>query len=224
MERIRRPDGLRSKASRGWKSMRGADEDFVVGDTPFLDDEALEYFVRQLQETKTYVEYGTGGSTVFAASAGCTVIAVETDPAFARAVEKVLPRGHSVDIEVVDIGPVGRWGIPTNTGWSRTFHTLWPRYPIAPWQRIESRDVAGPDFVMVDGRFRVASALTALMNMGVGAGKVMIDDYVDRPEYWVLESLGEVIAMPGRAIVLGGARVERHRLELALSEYVLDWR
>ncbi|MEM1139148.1 MAG: hypothetical protein AAGH45_04625, partial [Pseudomonadota bacterium] len=38
-----------------------------VGDTPMLEGPALEFFQEQIQHSKTYLEFGSGASTVYAA-------------------------------------------------------------------------------------------------------------------------------------------------------------
>lgn len=101
----------------------------------------------------------------------------------------------------------------------------WSRYPSAPWSIVGELGLVTPNFVLVDGRFRVASALASLRaTAGDDQARIMVDDYTIRPEYWVLEALGEVVEVRGHAAIFRPAEEEDPRLLAAQREFESDWR
>jgi hypothetical protein len=128
------------------------------------------------------VEFGCGGSTPLLLGALCgPLVSVESDPdwlarlrsdppcAAAEAAGRWLPL-HG------DIGPVGAWGWPQD----RTRAADGTFYVEAPWSAAPA-----PDFVLVDGRYRVACGLAALRRVAP-AGLVAVHDFWCRPHYWPL--------------------------------------
>jgi hypothetical protein len=137
-----------------------------------------------LAKSKQYLEYGAGGSTKLAVGVpGISCIAsVESDPAF---VGKTLANEAEISAAVksgrlrfllADIGPTGDWGHPVNT--SKDF--LWPNYALCPFLHGFT-----PDLILVDGRFRVACGLAAILQ--APAATVLIHDYTLRPNLHILE-------------------------------------
>ena len=108
------------------------------------------------------VEFGCGGSTILFLEATSAVIDsvdnnkdwVEEISAEPRPAEAI--RNGRLRICLVDTGPVGRWGFPTDDATK----PLWPNYPCAVWNGLRPPAV---DLVFVDGRFRVACILMALL-------------------------------------------------------------
>lgn len=109
--------------------------------------------------TTHYLEFGVGGSTVLACQrVSGSVTAVESDPVWLTQV-----RQACADLLIqptllhVDIGPVTTWGYP------REFqqHKNWPDYHTGIWQRLSIK----ADLCLIDGRFRVATAIQALNHL-----------------------------------------------------------
>ena len=125
------------------------------------------------------LEFGCGGSTPLLLGAGIgRLCSVDSDPAWLARVAghpgcaEALASGR-LKLTAIDIGPTGDWG------WPRDLRAMphWPRYWRDPW------DQAGPvDFVLVDGRFRVACALAAVPRLAPGA-HLLIHDFWVRPAY-----------------------------------------
>ncbi|WP_424811915.1 hypothetical protein [Roseococcus sp. YIM B11640] len=125
------------------------------------------------------VEFGTGGSTrlLLEVVAG-QLVSTESDPAW---LERVRADPACAAAEAsgrwrglhADLGPVGRWGWPADAA----RHGDGAIYAEAPW-----KDAPTPGFVLVDGRFRVACALSALARLAPG-GLVAIHDFWPREYY-----------------------------------------
>lgn len=141
------------------------------------------------------LEYGSGGSTMLAASQDHSLImAVESDRAWADNLRAVIARDHpaaKVHIHWSDIGPTGKWGRPVGaSGWAR-YH----RYPLDVWDQPWFRQ---PDLVLIDGRFRVG-CLLAVMARATRPVTVLFDDYANRPHYVsVVETFVRPVQVVGR--------------------------
>jgi hypothetical protein len=142
--------------------------------------------LRKLLETATcYLEYGSGGTTVMAASMNVPeVVTTESDRNWLAAVRHKLHLvGSSTCAELihVDIGPTGGLGYPdSETNWKQYFN-----YPFGAWRHCSSRGLT-PNVVLIDGRFRVACFLASLLHAAPGT-VIIFDDYFDRPYYHVAE-------------------------------------
>lgn len=133
--------------------------------------------------SKVILEYGSGGSTVLAAGmAGTTVFSVESDADWADRMAAYFaenPPVGTVHLHPVDIGPTGKWGAPRSNGGWRRYH----RYPVSVWDRA---DFVQPDLILIDGRFRAACLLTAMMRT-TRPVTVLFDDYAGRAPYHAVE-------------------------------------
>jgi hypothetical protein len=183
------------------------------GDAPFMDKAGIERFKQEVAQAKAYVEFGSGGSTVYVDRAGIPAVSVENDPYYARAVATRLKSGH-VSQRVIRMRITQAWGVPLfpKVKWAKS-------YISAPW------DIAPfPGLVLVDGRYRVACALESARrahDAGVTA-TLMFDDYTGRPHYHPAEQhLGQP-ELVGRAAIfrIGQAQVT----EADVLPWLEDWR
>lgn len=146
---------------------------------PRMTSAEIDVLVRETARAQHVVEYGVGGSTLIAVEAGCVrVCSAETDKAWIeKAAEhpqlKAAISDGRLAIEHADIGKVVRWGMPLD----RTLRKEWLTYPTTPWKVAEADKV---DIVFVDGRFRVASALTSAL-LGRPDLRILVHDMTKRP-------------------------------------------
>lgn len=142
------------------------------------------------------MEYGSGGSTVYAASLrGKRVFSVETDRDWTLRMQSRIDRDGVALATVVhaDIGPTGKWGRPTDPA-------AWPRflsYVLGIWDAPYMRH---PDVVLIDGRFRAACMLAALARIQRPI-RILFDDYADRKPYHVVEEYARPVKLAGRMAV-----------------------
>lgn len=152
---------------------------------PHMEEDGLALFMERIEKAKVYLEYGAGGSTVFAASKGCAEIhSVESDQGFLDAVRnRVAELGGPTELKTyyANIGPTKEWGQPTDLACAR----FWPRYSVAPWENLIASD-RRPDVILIDGRFRSACFLVSAMLAKPGTS-ILFDDYCDRSHYHVVE-------------------------------------
>lgn len=152
-------------------------------------------FKELLQASNCYLEYGCGGSTVYACNNAKvkTVISVETDKTWADKVRHSLESTESaLYIEHCDIGELGEFGKPKNLD---KVEDYW-KYIVTPWE-IAKQAHQVPDVVLIDGRFRVASFLYSLVCARVGT-PIFFDDYFERPQYFVAEAFCKLTERHGR--------------------------
>lgn len=178
---------------------RPATED--VPERPFMPPAETAAWRQYLDGCEAYLEYGCGGSTMLAGELGIrTIYSVDSDPAWAAGVRKAFDRryadrGQTLLLTHVDIGPTREWGFPTDLSHA----PRWPNYAVTPW-RLLSKDRPSPTVVLIDGRFRVACFLLSLIAAKPGA-IILIDDYLDRPRYHVVERHCARMATHGRLAV-----------------------
>lgn len=141
----------------------------------FDGDNAL--FLDHAPRARLYGEYGMGASTVWMdRETGARIRAVDTAETWVEDTRARMRRKEH-DLRWIDVGPVGGWGMPQTYAYRHAFRS----YVEALWEDTET-----PDFVLVDGRFRVASFLTTLLRADPGTA-VIFDDYVDRAPFHVVE-------------------------------------
>src|SRR5262245_24851185 len=100
----------------------------------------------------------------------------------------------------------------------------WREYPSAPWRMLE-RLGDMPDFVFVDGRFRVASVLESFMRLSDGAEcQFMLDDFRGRGgTYGPVVQFAENITVHDRAIAFRRqSSFDRERCRSMLEKYYAD--
>ena len=141
---------------------------------------------------RSIVEYGAGGSTVFAArETEAAVLSIESDPEWtARVRGWTADAGDRVTTRHVDIGPVGAWGAPKGPQGFRKY----PSYPLSPWV---DPVFGAPDLVMIDGRFRLGCFAATVLN-ATAPLTILWDDYLDRTGYHAAETLLPLAGMIGR--------------------------
>ncbi len=159
-----------------------------------LPAEEAEALRSAYDRSRVILEYGAGGSTVLAAGlAGRTVFSVESDAAWIERIATWFegnPPLADVKLHLGDIGATKEWGYPVSNGAFRK----WPGYALSVWDR---PDFVQPDTILVDGRFRIACFLTALVRSTVPV-TLLWDDYFDRPTYRRVEELVLPAAVHGR--------------------------
>lgn len=156
-----------------------------------VNGESWSAFRELACKSTRYVEWGSGESTLFIDRQGVDAFrSVETDPNWTQQVLVAIsnPRGEVIQ---VDLGPVERWGRPVSYSKADNFG----EYFEAPF-----RGKFNPDLVLVDGRFRVACFLTALLRCAPGT-TIVFDDYVSRPYYHIVETLIQPTSVGNRQAI-----------------------
>lgn len=198
---------------------------FDIADEPTFDNQSTIPFTSLIRNCRFYLEYGSGGSTVMAARLGKSFISVDTDKLFLRSVNKKIgPRFPTQQLIHADIGLTGPWGKPLcrKHPSSRRLRK-WRAYAETPWRFVSNGHL--PDLVLVDGRFRVAATLTCFAHLRTSpAARILVDDYIDRPYYHIVEKHANLTDVFGRMAVFQPKAQDGGDLDETIDRYSIDWR
>jgi hypothetical protein len=172
---------------------------------------------------KSFLEYGSGRSTIQAAEKGLVSFSVETDWGyFLEVIEKLEPYllARQVWIFYCDIGPVKAWGYPS----SDVANPKFLRYSLFPWVQAGRMEI-NPELILIDGRFRVGSFLTSYQRAIPGT-IILFNDYYSRPEYHIVERIEPPFSQFGDLAVFcvteSGKRELNDEKFISIIEYLLD--
>lgn len=198
---------------------------FTVGDEPHFHPDSKPFFESLLRGSRSYLEYGVGGSTILAARLGKPFVSVDTDGHYLRAVAKRVGSLRS-DQRLIHayIGLTREWGFPVFAGCPTAREVAnWRVYPEIPWKQV--RPDNRPDLVLVDGRFRVAAALTSIKYMCADPdARILVDDYTYRPEYEVIERFAVLCETVGHMAVFKPSGEPHEGLGRTIEQYSTDCR
>jgi len=200
----------------------------IVPDAPHFDSESTVFFESIITQAKNYLEYGSGGSTLLAHRNVRHLVSVESDRRFLRAVERKLGKqrlGAETTLIHVNIGLTEDWGKPIFTTPTPRRLRRWRRYAQSPWSYFQRLGLT-PDLILIDGRFRAACALESLLNLPDGSEcRILMDDYVTRQEYRVVEEVADLTEMKGRmAVFRMRPHMDRIRCKQLAEQLTSDYR
>jgi hypothetical protein len=143
-----------------------------------LFDGKSDLFEKALKSATVYGEYGLGTSTKFVLNnTNLNIISCDTAQEWVQQFSQMNP--NRLKVEYVNVGSVSDWGYPVGYSKRDQFH----KYYESIWTNHEK-----PDLVLIDGRFRVACFCYSLLYSNPGC-QIIFDDYVERPQYHVVEEL-----------------------------------
>jgi hypothetical protein len=193
---------------------------FAIPDAPHFDPESTVLFRELITSCTGYLEYGTGGSTVLAHALKKPFVAIDSDRHFLADVGRKLgPLSPQQHLLHADVGVTGPWGVPVCSRPTAPRLARWRSYAELPWQRA----LPGTDLVLVDGRFRVACALASLRHLTKSSDVLLVDDYAERPEYWVVEKFARLERMVGRMAVFRPMPHDVGQRERAFEHFAQDY-
>lgn len=194
---------------------------FSATSEPMFDPEALKIFTEKLIQSNEYLEYGSGGSTHLAAKLKKKFTVVESDPFFLNAVkEKIIADGlfdpRKQTYIHANVGLTGPYGWPIF--FKKSKREKYAGYSDAPWEM--HGESFSPDLILVDGRFRVSSALKTIKKLnGKTNWEILFDDY-DGTYYHAIEEFANLERVVGRmAILKPKPDLDMQKLETAIQKY-----
>ena len=116
--------------------------------------------------------------------------ALNSDCFYAKAVASKLTSAR-LRLLTPDLGLTGEWGTPLFSTAAKGLRYVDAPFPLSPF----------PDFILVDGRYRVACALECARRALEARSRatLMVDDYSYRPSYHCLEDYLDTPEIVGRA-------------------------
>ena len=162
-------------------------------DIDFGSKSANLFFKDKLKKSKFYFEFGSGSSTLLADINGGRYISVELDKLYFDLVKK---RIRNKKIKFVDLGPVGEFSYPLIKNKKKILN-----YIKTIDDYFKKKDY--PDFILIDGRFRVACCINLFFLIKKFHAKttILLDDYQKREHYKILNDFFKVKRI-GRMAVL----------------------
>lgn len=175
-----------------------------------------ELFLKYLQNSNYYGEYGSGLSTIYVSNFSTVKgISAETDILWVYKIKDNLSSESNMELIHIDLGKVLQFGRPESYVYKDKFkdylNSLW----VGRFK---------PDLVLIDGRFRVACFLTSLINAESGT-HIIFDDYPSRPYYHIVEKFEKPILQNKRqAVFKVNKNYDENEIKYYLDkfEYVVD--
>ncbi len=148
-------------------------------------------FLSFVRNSRNYVEFGTGGSTVVASKhVKNSILSVDSSREWLDQVRAASASSQiKPELIFIDIGPTGDWGVPIDA----STKSRWPDYHSAIWKIPHS---ATADLYFVDGRFRVACFAQIVLHCNPTA-IIGIHDFSSRPNYHCVREIAREIATAG---------------------------
>lgn len=124
--------------------------------------EFLQAAMREAPGRNWYMEYGSSGTVKMARSAG--YLQISTLDSDAQRIKRITTEfGNGAPLRFrplhADIGPVDSLGAPVDLSMARR----WPNYVMKPWYGPPPDSLAMPDFILINGTFRLACCLNAAL-------------------------------------------------------------
>ena len=194
----------------------------LSGSIDFGSKNANNFFKKKLKNSKFFLEYGSGNSTIFAKKLKKKFLSIETDKCFYNFIKKK----KIENIYYSNIGPTKYYSYPImptflikrlvkNYGNSINFF----------YKKFEKV----PDLILIDGRFRVFVTLTVikfclLKNKNLNT-TIIIDDFKLRKNYHVLKNIIKIKNV-GRFGVINlnkKIKVKKMKIDYYLHESILNF-
>jgi hypothetical protein len=180
-----------------------------------MSDGERALFEALLKPSRSYLEFGAGGSTVLAHSVGVgQVVAVDSSLDWLKQVGAAVARSPSVRLFHADIGPTGAWGYPM----SEDYKSAYGHYHSSIWEVFTPSSF---DLVLVDGRFRIACFAAAIQRVRPDA-LVAVHDYRSRPHYHPIEAIGRRVAECEELTVFAPLAHRREEAGIMAAQYADD--
>ncbi len=182
-----------------------------------LAEQAL--LISLLRRSRSVVEFGSGGSTFAAAKyVSEWVVSVDSSEVWLGHVRDACLANNTriiPELISVDIGPLAEWGYPVD---SETVDR-WPNYHSTVW--LDPKTLAA-DLYFIDGRFRVACFMQALLN-GPNDALYAVHDFSSRPHYHIVRDIAREVAIADDlSVFVKGRGFRRDLAAKVLADYRLN--
>lgn len=162
---------------------------------PYMKLDEIKLFQKYLNNSTNYLEFGSGGSTYYAAKSNNIkkIVTTETDNIWIDKIKKndIIKTGLSTNriiIRYVDIKCT--WW--KHVSWSTTIEKSYSKENWPKYSKISHHIEFIPDLILIDGRFRVVSALECLKIMDKNS-ILLFHDYTIRKQYHIIEQFFDKI-------------------------------
>lgn len=197
---------------------------------PWMTDGEKKLFYESLQDTRVLLEFGSGGSTIYALKNRIKVFSIESSRWFMMVMKKSTiikdaQKNNDLYYYYANIGTTGEWGYPLSKHvngkiyWHdpiKNIPSYLSSYMYKNWDKI--------DTVFIDGRYRVSCALNILINFP-NIKKIIIHDYISRKEYHILEQFFHREATSGTLVIFSPrCDISHRKITESIEKYKDDYR
>ena len=179
-------------------------------------------FDKVIKNSKQYLEFGSGGSTIRAVlKSKARIWSVDSSKEWLKFMRKYIririAEGKRLDFYTSEIGKTKDWGFPVDD----SAKDLFPKYSAAIFETLDSAKL---DTIFIDGRFRVACTLATILQIqGDREKTLMIHDFWHREHYHkVLEYLETVEKIDSLGIFKVKAEVDLDEVKQEYEHYKFD--
>lgn len=165
----------------------------VPKEYPFVMYEEEKVLLKKyLKNSRKYLEFGLGGSTLFALiNSNANIVSIDTNESWINFMKKykIVKQnlGQRLEINYINIGPTKGWGFPVDDAHKEKF----PDFSGKIFSMIDPSEF---DVVLVDGRFRVACVLQTIINFKEFPQiKILVHDYSLREDYKIIEKYLDIV-------------------------------
>ena len=159
---------------------------------PYMQDNEIELFGKYLLKSSNYIEFGAGGSTIYALEKNIkNIYSIETDISWINKLKKfklIQDKLNKKELTIKYLDLECKWWKHVSWRSSTEFCSKknWSLY-----SKLANECTFTPDLILIDGRFRVASALESIKIMNDDTF-LLIHDYI-RKQYYVVEDFFDKI-------------------------------
>ena len=208
-----------------WNIFQRSIKKFEINDYPhFRTHEEKELFSNLLSDAEQLVEYGSGGSTIYAAARVKRLVSVESDKKFFCAVRRKLSlvrSDNSIKLLYRPFGICGRYSMPLKLfGKTFTSKAKILSYVKDPWGEVDEKLST---VVLIDGRFRISCLIeAAIQSEKLEKCTILLDDYLNRNEYSIVQEIFPSLVLVGNLAVIKVRSDALPNLDKALQDKYLD--
>ena len=183
-----------------------------------MSEGELEILHAQFKQATHYLEFGSGDSTLHAVNTPTieSIDSIESSHQYIdenlrpkTEIQQALDAGR-LRFHIIDVGETKKWGYPVDESKKH----LWPNYSLSVFA-----DGSQHDLVLIDGRFRVACALSCLLNTPDNC-TIMIHDFWNRKKFYLLLQFFETIHQVDKlGVFKKKPNLDRMKLQRLLQRY-----
>jgi hypothetical protein len=150
---------------------------------PLMPLTEREYLETLYRNASSILEFGTGGSTLFAIESSKKIVAIESDKKFYNYLTQYVDNTYpacDAKITLAKTGVTGRYGMPLFHPLTLDVSAKGMSYVLSGYSQYIT---SIPDLIFVDGRWRTACCLYALLRGWRDSTAIFLDDYDDDRSY-----------------------------------------
>lgn len=165
---------------------------FEVGSEPFMPPVEKEAFMLLARDASSILEYGGGGSTIWANRNGKLGTCVENNSDWISVIQDSVEKSgipENLTLLYANIGLTGSYGMPVLGNYTRGLSKKGLIYVTLPFAAGEQNKQY--DLVLIDGRWRVSCCLYCALMLSRDV-TILLDDYEDNRRYEIIPEFFDI--------------------------------